>query len=412
MYERFISPFIKDALKDTPVILISGARQTGKSTLCKQLIEKGIFTGTAVTLDDPTTLAAAKTDPLGFLLSQNKHLIIDEVQRAPDIFLSIKKLVDEDRMQRRYILTGSSEVMALPTLSDSLAGRIEMHHLWPLSQGEIKGAKSNFLDILISENGRFSNTDCSWEALVENMLIGGYPEVLERETEIRRDKWFSSYITAILQKDIKDLANIEGLTQLPNVLQLIAIRAGSTINLSDIARLSGIKNTTLQRYMALLEQVFLINKIPAWTPNAEGKYVKSPKIYINDSGLLSYLRGEGKRLLEDRTTAGLILENFVSMEIIKQITWSDTYLKPYHFSTHKGAEVDIVLEDEYRNLYAIEVKSKASVNEKDFRGLKHFAALTGPKFKKGIVLYSGNQTIGGFGGKNLQAVPISSLWGV
>lgn len=412
MYERFISPFIIDALKDTPVILISGARQTGKSTLCKQLIEKGIFTGTAVTLDDPTTLAAAKTDSLGFLLSQNKHLIIDEVQRAPEIFLSIKKLVDEDRMQRRYILTGSSEVMALPTLSDSLAGRIEMHHLWPLSQGEIKGAKSNFLDILISENGRFPNTDCSWEELIEKMLIGGYPEVLERETEIRRDKWFSSYITAILQKDIKDLANIEGLTQLPNVLQLIAIRAGSTINLSDIARLSGIKNTTLQRYMALLEQVFLINKIPAWTPNAEGKYVKSPKIYINDSGLLSYLRGEGKRLLEDRTTAGLILENFVSMEIIKQITWSDTYLKPYHFSTHKGAEVDIVLEDEYRNLYAIEVKSKASVNEKDFRGLKHFAALTGPKFKKGIVLYSGNQTIGGFGGKNLQAVPISSLWGV
>ncbi|GAB3354937.1 ATP-binding protein [Arachidicoccus ginsenosidivorans] len=412
MYDRFISPFIKDALKDTPVILISGARQTGKSTLCKQLIEKEIFTGTAVTLDDPTTLAAAKTDPLGFLLSQNKHLIIDEVQRAPEIFLSIKKLVDEDRMQRRYILTGSSEVMALPAMSDSLAGRIEIHHLWPLSQGEIKGAKSNFLDILISENGRFSNTDCSWEELIENMLIGGYPEVLERETEIRRDKWFSSYITAILQKDIKDLANIEGLTQLPNVLQLIAIRAGSTINLSDIARLSGIKNTTLQRYMALLEQVFLINKIPAWTPNAEGKYVKSPKIYINDSGLLSYLRGEGKRLLEDRTTAGLILENFVSMEVIKQITWSDTYLKPYHFSTHKGAEVDIVLEDKHRNLYAIEVKSKASVNEKDFKGLKHFAALTGPKFKKGIVLYSGNQTIGGFGGNNLQAVPISSLWGV
>lgn len=410
MYERFISPFIKDALGDTPVILISGARQTGKSTLCKQLIEKGIFTGTAVTLDDPTTLAAARIDPLGFLLSQNKHLIIDEVQRAPEIFLSIKKLVDEDRIQRRYILTGSSEVMTLPAMSDSLAGRIEMHHLWPLSQGEIKGAKSNFLDILISENGSFPNTNCVWEEIVQNMLIGGYPEILERETEIRRDKWFSAYITAILQKDIKDLANIEGLTQLPNVLQLLAIRAGSTINLSDIARLSGIKNTTLQRYMALLEQVFLINKIPAWTPNAEGKYVKSPKIYINDSGLLSYLRGEGKRLLEDRATAGLILENFVSMEIIKQITWSDTYLKPYHFSTHKGAEVDIVLEDKYRNLYAIEVKSKASVNEKDFRGLKHFAALTGPKFKKGIVLYTGNQTIGGFGGSNLQAVPISSLW--
>lgn len=410
MLDRFISPFIKDALGDTPVILISGARQTGKSTLCKQLIEKGIFTGTAITLDDPTTLAAIQTDPLGFLLSQDKHLIIDEVQRAPEIFLSIKKLVDEDRMHRRFILTGSSEVMALPAMSDSLAGRIERHHLWPLSQDEINGEQSTFLDTLVSEDGRFPNKDCAWEALVQNMIIGGYPEVLKRDTEIRRDKWFSSYITSILQKDIKSLANIEGLTMLPNILHLLAIRAGSTINLSEISRLSGVKHSTLQRYIALLEQVFLINKIPAWTPNAEGKYVKSPKIYINDSGLLCSLRGEGQHLLEDRTTAGLILENFVSMEIVKQITWSSTYLKPYHFSTHKGAEVDIVLEDKYRNLYAIEVKSKASINEKDFSGLKQFAALTGKKFKKGILLYTGSQTIGGFGDGSLHAVPISSLW--
>jgi len=410
MYERFINPFIKDALDDTPVILISGARQTGKSTLCRQLIEKEIFKGKSVTLDDPTTLAAVQSDPLGFLQSQDKHLIIDEVQRAPELFLSIKKLVDEDRTHRRFILTGSSEVMTLPQVSDSLAGRIEIHHLWPLSQEEIKGKKSSFLDILIDPNGRFPDKECPWEMLVQNMIIGGYPEVLKRDTEIRRGKWFASYITAILQKDIKDLSNIEGLTQLPNILQLLAIRAGSTINFSDISRLSGVKNTTLQRYTALLEQVFLINKIPAWTPNAEGKYVKSPKIYINDSGLLCYLRGEGWGLLDDRTTAGLILENFVSMEIVKQITWSPTYLKPYHFSTHKGAEVDIILEDKYRNLYAIEVKSKASVNEKDFRGLKQFAALAGHRFKKGILLYTGNQTIGGFGDGSLQAVPISSIW--
>lgn len=410
MYERFISPFIKDALKDTPVILISGARQTGKSTLCKQLLEKEVFTGKSVTLDDPTTLAAVQTDPLGFLLSQDPHLIIDEVQRAPEIFLSIKKLVDEDRKNRRYILTGSSEVMTLPQVSDSLAGRIEMHHLWPLSQEEINGKRSGFLDILLSLDGKFSDKECSWEQLVQKMVIGGYPEVLSRDSEIRRDKWFDSYIRAILQKDIKDLSNIEGLTQLPNILQLLAIRAGSTINFSDISRLSGIKNTTLQRYIALLEQVFLINKIPAWTPNAEGKYVKSPKIYINDSGLLCYLKGEGQSLLEDRTTAGLILENFVAMEIVKQITWSTSYLKSYHFSTHKGAEVDIVLEDKYRNLYGIEIKSKASVNEKDFRGLKQLAALAGKKFKKGVLLYTGNQTVGGFGDGNLQAVPVSSIW--
>lgn len=263
MYERFISPFIKDALGDTPVILISGARQIGKNTLCKQLVEKEIFIGKSVMLDDPTTLAAVQTGPLGYLLSQDKHLIIDEVQRAPEIFLSIKKLVDEDRENRRFILTGSSEVMTLPAMSDSLAGRIEMHHLWPLSQEEINGKKSGFLDILLSPDGKLPDKDCSWKQLVHNMIIGGYQEALKRDTEIRRDKWFASYITAILQKDIKDLSNIEGHTQLFNILQLLAIRAGSTTNFSDIARISGIKNTTLQRYIALLGQVFLINKIPA-----------------------------------------------------------------------------------------------------------------------------------------------------
>ena len=300
--------------------------------------------------------------------------------------------------------------MTLPTMSDSLAGRMEMHHLWPLSQDEIKGTKSSFLDTLLKTEAKFEDKQCSWDSLVEKLIIGGYPEILKRDSEIRRDKWFSSYISAILQKDIKDLSNIEGLTQLPNILKLLAIRAGSTINFSDISRLSGVKNTTLQRYIALLEQVFLINKIPAWTPNIEGKFVKSPKIYLNDSGLLCYLRGEGLHLLEDRTTAGLVLENFVSMEILKQITWSPKYLKAYHFSTHKGAEVDIVLEDKYRNLYAIEVKSKASVNEKDFRGLKQLAEIAGPRFKIGILLYTGNQVIGGFGGANMQAVPMTNLW--
>lgn len=410
MYESFISPFIKDALQNIPVILISGARQTGKSTLCRQLMGKEVFMGKLATLDDPTTLSAVQTDPLGFLLSRNKNLIIEEVQRAPEIFLSIKKLTGEDRKNRRYILTGSSEVMTLLALSDSLAGRIEMRHLLPLSQEEINGKSSGFLDILISLDRKFPDKACSREQLVQKMIIGGYPEVLNRDTEIRRDKWFDSYITAILQKDIKDLSNIEGLTQLLNILQLLVIRAGSTINFSDIARLSGIKNTTLQRYIALLEQVFLINKIQAWTPNAEGEYVKSPKIYINDSGLLCFLRGEGPHLLEGRTTTGLVLENFISMEIVKQISWSTGYLKPYHFCTHKGAEVDIVLEDKYRNLYGIEVKSKASVGEKDFMGLKQLAALAGKKFKKGILLYTGNQTIGVFGDGNLQAVPVSSIW--
>lgn len=356
-------------------------------------------------------MAAAQADPLGFLQDLSIHAIIDEVQRAPQLFLSIKKLVDENRKERRLILTGSTDVMTLPQVADSLAGRIEIHNLWPLSQSEIRGKRSEFLHTLIAAEGRFESKKAGWKDIIAAICAGGYPEALQRESEGRRSKWFESYISAVLQKDIKNLANIEGMTQIPNILQLIGTRVGSTVNLSDIARLSGIKNTTLQRYMALLEHVFLILKIPAWTPNIEGQFVKSPKIFLNDTGLLCHLRGEGfESLTENRTTAGAFLENFIVMEIIKQLSWSDLYFKPYHFSVHRGAEVDLVLEDRKKHLYGIEIKSTASVSQSDFNGLKRLAEIAGKKFQRGIVLYGGDHMIGGFG-ENLQAVPISALWG-
>lgn len=410
MYQRYIAKPLIEALKDTPVILINGARQTGKSTLCRQLVKAGSFDGQIMTMDDPTTLSAAQADPLGFLQNLSPHVIIDEVQRAPELFLSIKKLVDDSRKGRRLILTGSADVMTLPQVADSLAGRIEIHDLWPLSQAEIQGKQSKFLDTLIAADDRFQSHKNKWKDMIEATRAGGYPEALQRETEGRKAKWFESYIDAVLQKDIKDLANIEGLTQIPNILQLIATRVGSTINLSDIARLSGVKNTTLQRYMALLEHVFLILKIPAWTPNIEGQFVKSPKIVLNDTGLLCHLRGESvDSLMGNRTTAGAFLENFIVMEIIKLLSWSDLFLKAYHFSIHRGAEVDLVLEDRKKQLYGIEIKSTASVDQNDFKGLKRLAELAGKKFQRGIVLYGGEHMVGGFG-ENLQAVPLSAVW--
>lgn len=410
MYQRYIANPIKEALKDTPVILINGARQAGKSTLCRQLVEEGVFDGQIMTMDDPTTLAAAQADPLGFLQDLNQHAVIDEVQRAPQLFLSMKKLVDENRKERRLILTGSADVMTLPQVADSLAGRIEIHHLWPLSQAEILGRRSNFLHNLVDPEPWFKSHKCSWRGIIEAIQAGGYPEALQRESEGRKAKWFESYIGAVLQKDIRNLANIEGLTQVPNILQLIGTRIGSTVNLSDIARLSGVKNTTLQRYMALLEHVFLIFKIPAWTPNVEGQFVKSPKIFLNDTGLLCHLRGESvDSLLENRTTTGAFLENFIVMEIVKQLGWSGLFLKPYHFSIHSGAEVDLILEDRKKQLYGIEIKSTASVSQSDFRGLRKLAEIAGKRFQRGIVLYAGDQIVGGFG-ENLQAVPIPAVW--
>lgn len=411
MHKRNLTYAIAEALEDTPVIVLNGARQVGKSTLCKQLLEEEVLKAQLVTLDDPTTLSAAQSDPLGFLEGLSKHLIIDEVQRAPELLLSIKKLIDEDRTKRRIILTGSVDVMSLPKIADSLAGRIEIHNLWPFSRDEIKDEKSGFINALISKEGRFITSKTSWKEVIEMIVEGGYPEVQTRKTQSRKSKWFESYIISVLQKDIRELANIEGLAQIPNVLQLIAARVGSTINLSDISRLSGVKNTTLQRYMALLEYVFLIVKIPSWTPNFEGQFVKSPKVFLNDTGLLSHLRGEGiNSLIENRSKAGAFFENFVVLEIIKQLSWSDHYLKPYHFSIHKGAEVDLVLEDKNKELYGIEIKSSATLTEGDFKDLKRLAELSGDKFKKGIILYTGDQLLAGFGGKNLYAVPVSALW--
>lgn len=411
MYKRNITNSIIEALSDTPVILINGARQTGKSTLCEKIIKGGAFQGQFVTMDDPATLLAAQKDPMGFLQDLSKHIIIDEVQRAPELFLPTKKLVDDDRKGRRIILTGSANVMMLPKVGDSLAGRIEIHNLWPLSQDEIGGSISNFLTTLIDTEKKFKQpSNILWKEIAKKMRVGGYPEALERKSVSRRDKWFSDYITAILQKDIRELANIEGLSEIPKVLKLIGTRVGSTINMSDLSRLSGVKNTTLKRYVTLLEHIFLIIKIPAWTKNIEGQFVKSPKVYLNDTGLLNNLIGsEDETFLNQRSNAGAYLENFVVMEIIKQLSWSNLYLKPYHFSIHKGSEVDLVLEDKRGGLYGIEIKSAATLHNSDFNGLKRLSELAGNKFKRGIVLYTGDQYLGGFG-INLQAVPVSALW--
>ncbi len=308
------------------------------------------------------------------------------------------------------ILTGSSDVMLQPKVADSLTGRMEVYHLWPLSLEEIAGQSSHFLDVLVTGKGRFRSVKTDWKDIMSLIRKGGYPEVINRKSDKKRTKWLQAYLNSILQKDIRDLGNIDGLTKLPKILSLLSVRVGSTVNMSDISRLAGVKNTSFQRYMSLLEQVFLIVKIPAWTPNAEGRYVKSPKLFFNDTGLLCHLDGNGADLLENRTEAGHFLENFVMMEIMKQISWFETTLKPMHFRMHKGAEVDIVLEDHRKKLYGIEVKSKASLNKKDFKGLKKLAEVAGKRFRKGIILYTGKEVVSGFGDEHLQVVPLGNLW--
>lgn len=409
MYARHIQAPVIEALRDTSVIVINGARQTGKSTFCQQLIKDQLFHAQYVTFDDPTALAAAHVDPGAFIEGLPLQVVLDEVQRVPGLFLTIKRFVDRDRKGRRFILTGSTDVMTLPKMSESLAGRSEVHHLWPLSQGEIRRCQSNFLKTLTTEPSLFTTLPVSWDSMVKMMCVGGYPETLGRSSEARREKWFQSYINAILQKDIRELANIEGLVEIPHVLELIAGRVGGLVNLSDISRISGIPHSTLQRYYALLQHVFLVVHLPAWTPNFEGRVIKAPKVFLNDTGLLCHLRGESfESLRKDRNGAGSILENFVVMEIIKQLSWSELSLKPYHFRTHKGQKVDIVLESRKKQLYGIEIKTSSSVESKDFKGLRHLRDMQPKKFVKGIVLYAGDQMVQFQ--DNLYAVPVSALW--
>ena len=280
MFTRHIRKTVMEALGDTSVVVINGARQTGKSTFCQQLIKDELFNAPYITFDDPTALSAAKSDLGAFIEGLPAHVVLDEVQRIPELLLTIKRFVDQDRKRRRFLLTGSANVMTLPKVSESLAGRSEVHFLWPLSQSEIRGQQSHFLKSLIAEPSQFKTSRTSWNSVVKMMGVGGYPETVGRSSEARREKWFQSYINAILQKDIRELANIEGLVELPNVLELIAGRVGGLVNLSDIARISGIPHTTLQRYYALLQHVFLVVHLPAWTPNLEGRVVKAPKVFF------------------------------------------------------------------------------------------------------------------------------------
>lgn len=409
MVKRHIADSIYEAIKDSPVIMLNGARQTGKSTLVKNLSTDD-YSPHYVTLDDATALSAATSDPEGFINSFSGSLIIDEIQRAPELFIAIKSVVDKKREPGKFLLTGSADVLLLPNLSESLAGRMEILTLWPFSQGEIIAKKETFIDDLFKS--RFSIPKIETEInvdILDIVLLGSYPEILKRKQASRRNSWYDSYTTTILQRDIRDIANITGLSDLTRLFQLLSARSTGLLNYTEISRSIGIPLETLRRYFALLEMTFLVQTLPAWSGNLGKRAIKSPKLYLNDSGLMAYFQGlDKKRLANQPQLKGALIENFVIMEIRKQITWSKLKPKIYHFRTQTRHEVDLLLEDRAGNLVGIEVKSSSTVTNKDFKGLRKLLELTGKKFKRGIILYMGEGYVPF--GDNLYAVPMNALW--
>ncbi len=408
---RNLAPAIRAALADTPVVMLNGPRQSGKSTLARALAEAH-DEARFITLDEAAVLSAAQASPTDFIADLGGHpVVIDEVQRVPDLFLAIKAAVDRDRRPGRFLLTGSADVLLLPRVSESLAGRMEIHTLWPLSQGEIEGVREAFIDAAFTGEfpTRAGGGQLGRPALFRRILRGGFPEIQWREDPERRRAWFESYITTILQRDVRDIANIEGLTEMPALLALLAARSTALVSFAELSRSSRIPQTTLKRYLALLEMSFFYRPLPAWSGNLGKRLTRSPRVMLTDTGLQAHLLG-----LEEVDTGrpdpsiGPLLETFVLTELRKQLGWSRTRPRLYHFRTTTGQEVDIVLEDRRGRMVGIEVKASAGVSDRDFRHLRSLAEKLGERFHRGIVLYTGAEPLGF--GRHLMALPIPFLW--
>jgi len=406
LYPRFLAPRIEEALADTPVVLISGPRQSGKTTLARQLAGDRTF----LTLDNEPTLQAALDDPVGLIRSYDA-LVIDEIQRAPRLLLAIKQAVDTDRRPGRFLLTGSANLMTLPLVADSLAGRIENQVLLPLSQAELAANEtavaSDWIDRLFL--GEIPHPSALQSEIVARVLRGGYPEAIARTTPRRRQSWAQQYLDMLIKRDIRDLARLDKLEHLPRLLKMLAQVSGQLCNFSQLGGQVGLDHKTIGKYLAVFEQMYLLQRIPAWSGTALGQLIKTPKLQFLDSGLLAALMEvHDITPIHQRSRFGPLLESFVFSELLKFCTWSERRYAMSYYRDKSQREVDFVIEDAQGRLVGIEVKSAATVDRRDFAGLRHLASLTGEHFVAGLILYDGDLTLPF--GPGLWAVPLSTLW--
>lgn len=405
--DRFIQPRVEESLQDSPVVLIHGPRRCGKTTLARHLGEA--HGHVYLSFDDEGVLAAAREDPVGFVTGLPERVILDEVQRIPELFTSIKLVVDRERTPGRFILTGSANVLLLPKLSDSLAGRMAIIRLHPLSRCELLGRESRFLERLSTDGFEWRRTERLGDGIAEIVAAGGYPEALARPPDDRRLAWSRDYIETIVQRDILDMARIRGQEVLPDLLAAAADKTAQIFNLADMAAPFSLSRPTIGQYVTLLERIFLIHRLRSWHSNALSRLVKSPKLHIGDTGLACTLLDlTADDLRADRTRCGHLLETFVVQEIRRQAGWSARPPRLGHFRDRDGVEVDLVLEFGPNRVAAVEVKLSATVKVKDFRGIKKIQSAVGERFVRGVVLYDGEDVLPF--GENLKAVPIGCVW--
>jgi uncharacterized protein len=399
---------ILEALADTRVVLLMGARQVGKSTLAESIVNSD-YPATAVNLDDQPLRQAALTDPEGFVAGLSRPALIDEVQRGgPDLFLAIKSVVDADQSPGQFLLTGSANVFRSRKVYDALTGRIEVVKLGPLTQAEIEGSMLNFADALFRGNPPVvTGAPKGRDALADRLAAGGYPEAIGR-SPTRRVRWFQNYVETTLERDLKDISNARKLDEMPRLLRLIASQAANVFSARATSQRMTIHHQTVEDHVSLLEAIFLVNRLSAWTPGLGSREIRHPKIYIADTGLLLYLLGaDEKRLREDDQVTGKALENFVAMEVLRHAESSADPPRVFHYRRNRD-EIDLVLENRAGEIAAIEVKASASLSRGDSKALERLRDARSKDFRCGVVIYAGDQTVPL--GDRLFAVPLSGLW--
>ncbi|GAB1693823.1 ATP-binding protein [Krasilnikovia sp. M28-CT-15] len=397
------------ALSDTRVVLISGPRQAGKSTLVRMVA--GDRLGERRDLDRPQDRAAALSDPVGFVESPGL-LVIDEIQRAPELLLAIKSSVDDDPRPGRYLLTGSSRLFGMIAAPDALPGRMETVELWPFSQGEIDGESDGFIDAVFRTGpGLRHESAVSRGDYAARIVRGGLPEAVSRTDGRRRGRFFDSYVQALIDRDVRQLSDIQHKGQLRTLIRLLAARSGTIIAAGALESALGLSRPTIARYLQALDEIFLVKRIPGWSRNLGTRATATPKLIFVDSGIAAHeLSLDARALLRPGAPFGPLLESFVLSELARQLSWSNQLANLYHYRDHSKFEVDAVLENRHGHVVGIEVKAASTVGPDDFRGLRRLADRLGDDFIAGIVLYTGASTLPF--GTRLRAMPVSALWEV
>ena len=406
-YRRFAESRLTEALADSPVVLLHGPRQSGKTTLARHVAASAGFA--YLTFDDDSTRLSADEDPAGFVARMPAHVVLDEIQRVPQLFTSLKAAVDRDRTPGRFLLTGSANVLLIPSLGDSLAGRMEILRLHPLAQCELAGTPSGFLDALLAGHFPTRPVHRLGADLARRIVAGGYPAALAREPGRRRTAWYRSYLETMVQRDVQELSRITALDALPRLLSLVAAQTARLLNVSGLAGPFEVSRPTIREYLTLLQRVFLVEELSPWHTNRLSRAVKTPKLHIGDTGLAAALLDTDAADLDgSRDLIGQLVETFVYQELRRLAAWHDASLAFFHYRDRDDYEVDIVIEQGGRQVMGVEVKAASTVGRSDFAGLRRLAAAAGDRFVCGVVLYDGEASLG-FGDK-LFAVPIRLLW--